>query len=209
MMLALSIFAKAADIQKLVTETQRLAQEPNEITLIWWIPTEFWATVLRDNKQVSEEQKEAFAKILNDYLVFAVVSADMGPMGGMTPKPRAKVIESTELRVGKTVVAPLNSSEISADMRNFVDMMKPMMANMLGQFGQGIEFLVYPNPAAGAPRVDATKSGFLAYTAFGHKYDWKLPLSCLLPPKFDVKTKQEFPGDYIFNPYSGERLSVK
>jgi len=209
LILALSISAPGADIQKLLHETQRMAHTPKEITMVWWIPTEFWDAVLQNNPQVSAEKRSEFTKVLNAYMVIAVISADVGPMGGINPRSREKIIENAELKVGEITVLPLKKSEISADARNFVDLMKPMMANMLGQFGQGMEFLIYPNPVAGGEKVEASKSGAFIYTMFGHRFDWKLPLGSLLPPKFDAKTKQEFPGDYLFNPYSGEKLSEK
>jgi hypothetical protein len=41
------------------------------------------------------------------------------------------------------------------------------------------------------------------------KFTWRLPLPRLLPAKVDPRTGQEFPGDYLFNPYTGESLVVK
>lgn len=204
-----SLCLPASDLQKLMGDTQRVSNDPNRVTLVWWIPTEFWATVLKDNPAVTAEQRTAFTKILDDYLVFAVISGDVGPMGGFKAKDREMLLAQTEFKTNGKVIAVLKPEEISTDARNFTSMMKPMLANMLGQFGQGIEFLLYPNPPTGAQKLEATKPGAFTYTAFGRQYDWKLPLPSLLPTKVDAKTGQEFPGDYLFNPYTGEKLKVK
>jgi hypothetical protein len=203
----LSLSARSADLQKVIQDTQRMAQEPSRVTLVWWIPTEFWDLALKNNPQATVEARAQFTKAMSDYLVFAVVSADMGPLGGMSPKDRAAIEANTTLLVGGNVIAPLTKDTMSADALNFVTIMKPLMANMLGQVGQGMEFLVYPNPPKGAEKISAVKPGSFSYTAFGHRYDWSLPIGSLLPPKIDEKTKQIFPGDYLFNPYTGEKLS--
>lgn len=202
--------AQAVDIAKLVADTQRLAQNPKDITLVWWIPTEFWDATLRDNPGITEEQRKEFTKTLEAYMIVAVAAVDIGAFGGMTPKSRDTILANTELRVGGKVRVVLKESEVSPDAANFVGMMKPMMGKMLGQFGQGVEFLLFSNDGADeALVVRATEKGEFSFSAFGNRYEWKLPLGSLLPPKHDPKTKQEFPGDFIFNPYTGDKLTVK
>lgn len=204
----LSLSARSADIQKVIQDTQRIAQEPSRLTLVWWIPTEFWNVVRQNYPKVTDEAHAQLTKAMDDYLVFVVVCADVGPLGGMLPKDRAAIEANTTLSVGGKVIAPLTKDTMSADVLNFVTIMKPMMANMLGQFGQGMEFLVYPNSPKGGEKISAVKPGSFSYTAFGHRYDWKLPIGSLLPPKMNEKTKQVFPGDYLFDPYTGEKLSA-
>lgn len=201
--------AGAADIQKVVADTQRLVQEPSSVLMVWWIPTEFWDFALKDNPSITPEIRKQFETVLGSYVVFAVVAADVGPMGGMTPRPRDRIEAETQLIVDGKPVAPLKADEISPDARNFVAMMKPMMANTLGQFGQGMEFMLYPNPVReGGPRIEATREGRFSYSAFGHSFDWRLPIGSLLPPRVDPATGEKFPGDYKFNPYTGGKLGA-
>jgi hypothetical protein len=44
---------------------------------------------------------------------------------------------------------------------------------------------------------------------YDQTYRWRTPLGSLLPVKVDAKTGEEFPGNYSFNPYTGEKLSVR
>lgn len=201
----LNINAKGAELQKIIQDTQRLAQEPSRITIVWWIPIEFWDVVLRKNPGVTDDARVQFCKAMNEYLVFAVMSADVDPFGGISTKERAAIETNTELSIAGTIVTSLNTDTLSATARQFISIMKPSMANMLGQFGKGMEFLVYPNRCQ---KISALNPGSLSYTAFGNRFDWRLPIGSLLPPKIDEKTKQVFPGDYLYNPYTGERLST-
>ena len=40
-------------------------------------------------------------------------------------------------------------------------------------------------------------------------FNWRLPLASLLQPKIDPETKEAFPGDYNYNPYTGNKLINK
>lgn len=206
-MLSVSLLARGADFQRIVQDTQKLARTPSEITLVWWIPSEFWDVVMRDNPSVTEAARTQFIKSLDNYLVIVVVDADVGPMGGLSPKDRAAIESNTQLLVDGVAVSPLALDEMSPDALNFVTMMKPVMENALGQLGKGMEFFVYPNPPRGETRISALKPGRFSYTAFGNKFDWRLPVGSLLPNKVDKKTGEVFPGDYMFNPYTGDALS--
>jgi hypothetical protein len=202
--------AQGADLQRLVQDTQRSAQEPGSVLLVWWIPTEYWAAVMQGNPGATPELIKQFEDALDSYLVVAVAAVDVGPMGGMTPRGRPKIEANTQLLIEGKPIAPLDEKDIGADARNFVAMMKPMMSNMLGQFGQGIEFLLYPNPPGkGLPKISAVDEGRFSYSAFGHAFDWRLPIGSLLDPKIDPATGEKFPGDYKFNPYTGSKLEGK
>jgi hypothetical protein len=202
--------AQGADLQRLLLDTQRTVQEPGGFLMAWWIPTEYWAAVMQGNPSVTPEAIKRFEDALNSYMVVAVAAVDVGPMGGMTPRGRPTIEANTQLLVDGKPVAPLADKDIGADAQNFVAMMKPMMSNMLGQVGQGIEFLLYPNPPGeGMPKISAVGEGRFSYSAFGHDFDWRLPVGSLLAPRIDPATGEKFPGDYKFNPYTGGKLESK
>lgn len=196
------------ELQKLISESQRIVQGPQKLTMVWWLPTEFWDVSMRSNPNTTEGQREQFRRVVDDYLIFAVGSLDIGPFAGLTAKSKDDIIANTSLTVGTKEVSPLKDSELSADAANFVRLMKPIIGQMLGQIGQGMEFILYPN-AQGKGKIRAAEKGEMRFVAFGENFEWKLPLTSLLPPKVDPKTKQEFPGDFRFNPYTGDELVSK
>ena len=211
--LVLSILAfsisRAADIQKLIQDTQKMTQVGSTTNMVWWIPTEFWQETLRQNPQLTEEQKKEFVAALEDYSAFVIVNMNVGIMGGMTFKEREEILKNVSLQVEGVEVTPIPTEDLSPDARAFYTMMKPMMGQMLGQFGQGMEFIIYPNKKNGELIIDPLKEGSLTYTSFEEQHDWRLPLGSLLPAVWDPETEEVFPGNYKYNPFTGSKLSKK
>jgi len=87
--------------------------------------------------------------------------------------------------------------------------MRPMLNSLLGQMGQNMELVVYPAVVDGKRLNDPLKSGAFQYTVYDQTFHWRMPLASLLPKKVDPRSKEEFPGNFQFNPYTGDRLSAK
>lgn len=200
---------KAADIQKLVQDTQQMTQTGTNMNMVWWIPPQFWEETLRQNPQLTEEQKTEFVAALEEYTAFVIVNMEVGVFGGMTFKTREEVLKNISLKVDGAEMSPLASEKLTPDAQAFYTMMKPLMGQMLGQFGQGMEFVVYQNKREGKLMIDPTAEGSFTYTSFGADYEWRLPLGSLLPPAYDPTTGEEFPGNYKYNPFTGAELSTK
>jgi len=196
----------AADLQEIVHETQRIRQEGGIFDLVWWIPTEYWTVVLEKSPQLTEEQRKAFLKVLDPYVILAVGHMKTGIMGGMTASPREEILKNLQLRVNNRVLPPLSMEELSPDASNFVLMMKPMLAKILGAIGKGLEFVVFPNVEKGHKIVDPLRPGTMECVFYGTAYHWRLPLGSLLPPMRDRESGETFPGNYIYNPFTGKKL---
>ena len=200
--------ARAATVEKMLHDTQRIAQGPEQLTLVWWIPSDFWRASMAQNPNLTGEQIDHLVQLLDDYAIFAVVAGKIGPLGGFSARPSDDLRANVALTVGGTPRPIALDANLNADTRNFIAMMKPMIANMLGQLGQSFEFFVYPNAKGDATRLDPKKPGQFVYTVFDQAFEWKLPIGSFLPDMVDAKTGQAFPGDYVFNPYTGDRLKT-
>jgi hypothetical protein len=103
--------------------------------------------------------------------------------------------------------APLPPESISEDVRNMIQVFRPLMANMMGAMGQHMEFLVFPSvDKAGRPLADAQSNGAMTVHVGDVAMRYRLPLGSLLVPAVDRKTGESFPGSYRFNPFSGDKL---
>ena len=204
-----SAFTYASDIQSLINDTQRIVQKDKTLNLVWWIPVEYWEVSLKEDKTLTEEQIKGFVEALEDYTTFAVVVGESGVFGGMKFEPRDQILKNTELKVGEETLRPLNKEDMNADAQAFFTMMKPLMAQMLGQFGRGMEFVAYPNKKNGKLIIDPKLQGGFTYTCYDNKHKWRLPLGSLLPPMIDETSGEVFPGNYNFNPFTGAKLIRK
>ena len=128
--------APAFELQKLVTETQRMSFRDQRLTLIWWIPSEYWEAAFQANAAVTDEMARRFIQTVDDYSLFAVANVAVGPFGGMTPTSREALAKALTLRCSQEELKPLDDSALSPDLRKFLKMMKPMLTGGLGAVRQ-------------------------------------------------------------------------
>jgi hypothetical protein len=196
-----------ADIQQILAETERVEQTDGGFRLIWWIPTDYWREAFKKST-MTQAQSDAFCKSLDGYIVFAIADAKVGPIGGFSSLTRDQLLQTLTAKAGEgEEMKPLSLDQLSPDAKNFLDMMKPALTNMLGKFGGGLEFFCFPATDAGGARlIDPRKDGMLLLNYDGSVYKFRLPLGSLLPPKYDPQTAEKFPGNYIYSPFTGTKL---
>ena len=201
--------AGATDIREFIQETQQSSNESQQLTLVWWIPAEFWEVSLAGNANVPAATAEEIRTVFRDYQVFALLRAKTGIAGLSGVSTRADLLNNARFEIGGKAIAPLDSDKIPPGVQTMLGAMRPMLANMLGQLGQSMELVVYPAIADGHRLNDPLKSGTFQFALYDQTFHWRLPLASLLPKKVDPKSKEEFPGNYDYNPYTGGKLSVK
>lgn len=204
-------YSNDVDFQSFLQETQKITQGPQSFRLVWWIPTEYWEESLKNDPSMTQDQKNALYEVVDKYTVFSVIDANISNLGSMVPFPKSEIVRKISLSVGQEKnILPLSDGDLSSDAINLFSMMKPLMANMLGQFGQGLEFVCFKGTDANGKRLlnpKSEKSFTINYSE--HSFKWRLPLGSLLPLKYDPLTGEEFPGNYIYNPFTGNKLVGK
>jgi hypothetical protein len=197
------------DLRALIRETQISSQAPNELTMVWWLPEQFWQASLRDS--VSANQVDEVLKVVRRYTMIAVVDGRIGALGGVSFIPEETVRTNVTLKdaAGVTYI-PLGESSIDPDMKNLVQVMKPLVANMLGPMGQNMHFVLFPSKSVDGRLVaDPASKGAFWVNVGGKEFRYRLPLGSLLPPKYDPGTGERFPGNYDFNPFTGTKLGTE
>src|ERR1051326_6416487 len=106
---------KAGNVERIIRDTQKMSSRAGDMNLVWWIPTEFWDESLKDSKNVTDSQRRQIHKVLDDYSIFVVVAAKIGPFGGLTPSGRDEILKGVEFKVGTNVFTPLSKSALSED----------------------------------------------------------------------------------------------
>lgn len=204
-------YAENVDLQQFVQETQKMSQDQKSFRLFWWIPTEYWEESFRNEPDMTQAQKESFYNAVDDYIVMVVIDAKTTEFGSIIPVSEDEIVAKLSLSIGKEKhLRPLTDSEVTSDTKNLFSIMKPLMANMLGQFGQGMVFVCFQGKDGNGKRlVDPRGSQSFSISYSGDTLKWRLPLGSLLPAKLDKITGEEFPGNYMYNPFTGNKLIDK
>lgn len=213
MLLAIASVGRAeevnVDLGKFAQELQRTVLGGGQFNLVWWIPTEYWQESFK-HSPMTKEQKEGFSKAVEDYIVVAVVDGTLTPFGGIQALDSASIRKNISIKVGKGVpLTPLADDEIGKDTQTILTVMKPVFARILGEFGKGMELVCFKGKDAEGKRlVDPRENGQLTIKYGSKEHIWRLPLGSLLPPKYDAESGEQFPGNYLFNPFTGAKLGT-
>ena len=201
--------AKGIDLQALIQETQKMSQRPDEMTLVWWIPEEFWSASLAQTPTMTASKVEEFLKVIRPYTMVVVIDGTMEAFGGITYKSEDYIRTSTRLVDSRNKsYAALTEDEIDADTKNMLQMFKPIFANMLGPMGQNMHFLLFPGKTDGGSRIASAKDRGQFSVKLGQKeFKWRLPLDALLPGQVCANCNRECKGSWFFCPECGTKLT--
>jgi hypothetical protein len=196
------------DMTAIIQETQKVSTEPDELSIVWWIPTEYWGVAMAQDPTVTRAQIEQFLTLVRPYTLVAVVKAEMGMFGVKEYESEEELRAHVWILDGKGKrYAPLADEDVKADTKTFLAMMKPVLSNMIGPMGGNFHFLVFPaEDTDGRSITDVRKEGRFTVVLAGTEHRWRLPLGSLLPPKYCEKCEEDMNGAYKFCPYCGTRL---
>lgn len=198
------------NIVDLVTETQKQSLEDDELTLVWWMPRAFWQISLEADGTMPLSAISEVMSHIEPYIVVAVVDGTVGPFGGGNFKSEKEV--QAEIRIvdgAGNGYGPLATDEVSTDVQNLIGAMKPVIANMIGQMGQNMNFFLFSSRGAdGTAIVDALEEGTFAVALGERSFEWRLPLSALLPPKLCPIGQRELDGAWKYCPWHGNELDA-
>lgn len=195
-----------------LSETQFSSNDSDIINLIWWIPSEYWEATFKEDKSISEKELAEMIDVMKAYNVLGIVQGEIGLFGGVTYEDADEIFKKTSLKdhYGDVHYA-LKREEISPDMNNFLDVMKPILSNMMGNLGENFSFLVFDAKNSSDKMIaDSYKDHDFDIILKGDEtYHFDLPFSALLMPKVCPKDSAEHNGKWVFCPYHGDVLKEK
>lgn len=199
------------DLNALTNETQKMLPDADRVTLVWWIPDEYWEEVSAQNPQLSKAQVAAFINILSPYTLFVVVDGKIGALGGVTYKSEETLRATIQLVDAQgNSYRPLPAQSLNPDMKSLLSIMKPMLANMLGQMGENMNFIVFPSKSKTGQRIiEARREGSFTIKLAETTFKWRSPLGSLLPPKTCPVDDEQFSGAWNYCPWHGAKLVLK
>lgn len=196
------------NINSFMNETQLMNEGQDRLLLIWWIPIEYWCVSTSGDPSVTEEDLKQFDDILQDYTLIAVVDGTMGALGSVTFKTDKEVLPLLTLRDSKgNEYKPLGQDDINPETQAFLSILKPILANMMGDMGQNMHFIVFNSSGKDGNRIDdPVSTGTLTAVYDKEDYAWRLPLDSMLAKKPCPKCGGECPGSWSYCPYDGTKL---
>lgn len=196
---------RAADISELAAELARTVKNGNDLTVAWWFPAEYWDETLKDSPDLSDEGRAKLVAEMRNYTMVAIVRGHFY-RSIFQPLPRTEIANNLTVHFNGDVLGPLEDEDLTSEVRYVADVLKPVVARILGQFGKGVEIFLYSNSNDGKRLIDPRAKGLLQAQIFDDEVEWRTPLAALFPPKRDPKTGESFPGTYNYNPYTGDKL---
>jgi len=202
--------ATFAGVNELARELSRTVQGGDQLTMVIWMPTQFWDEVLKASAgALPAEARQQMLAMLEDYSVVGVLRGKVGAAGMTEMMPKEELLKNLKLESNGKTIEPLAPEAVGPGAQLLLSQIKPGIAAVAGPMGKSIEFVVFPAKADGKLQIDAAQPGKLKVTLYDQVFEWRLPLGGLLPPRVDSKTGEEFPGNYEFNPYTGQKLGTK
>lgn len=206
---------KDVDLDALIRETERLARGTDELTLVWWIPEEFWSAGLAQDPTMAfatEIEKKALNEVLlrriHEYTMIVVRDGTLDAFGEATFRPEHAIRE--DIRIidlqGRTY-APLPAGEIDADIKDLIQSLELSVAELAGHMGENTHILLFPcKTETGARMAEATETGQLKIILGDREFRWRLPLDSVLLGRVCNGCMEECKGSWKFCPWCGREL---
>ena len=197
------------DVDQLITELQKSASHTSdELTLVFWIPSEFWRVMLEKEKMPTAQIDEVMG-VLRPYTIIGTMDGKVGANGTTTFRSEAeirstmRIVDSAGLEYG-----PLGKDKLGSGATTLLNAMSPIVRKILGTLGENMHFIVFPGVnAKDESIVDARREGsFRIVLAKGREFTWKLPLGALLPAKKCPVDAAKMNGEWRYCPFHGSEL---
>lgn len=197
-------------IDDLIKDTQRPIGGKDIAGLVWWIPAEFWEASAIQQGSTPQKARETFAP-MREYTMVIVAVGKVG-IGNITWFSESDVRSSTTLRDSDGQLYKA-LTDISSDAVGIASVVKPVLANTLGQTGQNLQIMFFPaKTTAGKLIADPTRAGSFSVqieNLAGQKlsmFEWRLPLTSLTPPRFCPVGKERVEANWKYCPWHGNKL---
>lgn len=210
MFVALGLTAQKKDMKKvnvdaLASETQKSIDGEDRMGFVWWIPYEFWEAIM-----AQEEGGEAGAEVfvsMKKYNVVMVV--DGHSKNGLTYSYLNESDIRKNIKIKNTsgkYVEPLEENEIDFETKFVLDLMKPILKNLIGDLGENCQFMVFSNLENEKVIVDSYSDEDFNVLYQDENYIYDLPLAALLNDKKCPTDNATWNPKYKFCPMHGVEL---
>lgn len=207
---------KDIDSNEFTTDTQVMLQGSGDkhVALAWWIPNEFWQSVLERDKNTSEADKKAILDAMSGTSLLAIVQADITPLGAFKYYSKEEIEKKMQISfsdaTGKShKLKPLQS--IDPNLEVVLGLFKPILSSAMGNLGSNLHFYVLNDKSNSSRLMDPYLRGQLTIQLAKKESalmtaNIELPLNSLFVPRKCPNGKPAHIS-WQYCPWNGERLA--
>jgi hypothetical protein len=186
----------------------------DHIALIWWIPNEFWESILARDTTTSETDKKAMLDTMSGVSLLAVVQADITSLGAFKFYSKEEIekkmtISYTDVSGSTQKLSTLQT--ITPDLEIVLGVFKPLLGAAMGNLGSNLHFYVLNDTSESFPRlIDPYLEGVLTIKIAKRNGDLmtgdiELPLNSLFIPRKCPNGKDAHIS-WKYCPWTGKKL---
>lgn len=197
------------NINQIGQDLIKVKQSDGRVTQAWWMPKEYWEFIKQRNKSQNNSGTDRVIGLFEKYNIFAIVDVRIDKNGNLTDQASNNVDIKLRLSNGN-IENPIKHSQLTKDELEIIEMVKPLLSQTFGKFGDAAHIFVFSGlNADGKRHMTVKQKGQFSLVVNKIDFKWVLPLPSFIPAMFDPVTGDEFPGSYVFNPFTGQRLKAK
>ena len=138
------------------TQTSPQGAGDNHLALVWWIPNEFWKSILSRDTTTSEADKKAMLDAMSGVSLLAVVQADISAIGACNFYSKEEIERSMMISFSgpdgkKKSLSPIQT--IDTDLELVLGVFKPILEAAMGNLGKNMHFYVLNDKSASSARL--------------------------------------------------------
>jgi hypothetical protein len=204
------------DIDAITDDTQAVPSNVGDdhAAFVWWIPIEYWQSVMSRDTTASEVDKKTLLDAMSGISLLALVQADISAMGAFRYYAKEEIEQ--QMRISFTDangithgLSPLQA--IDPDLDLFIGIFKPILGAAMGNLGSNMHFYVLDDRSESAPRlIEPYRNGAIRVELAKKSGDRltaeiELPLNSLFIPR-KCPNGKEAHISWKFCPWSGAPL---
>ena len=195
------------NINDFVLDCTRSSGNGTNRQMVIWFPAEFWRIANAHNKDIPTATLQSIVNEMKEYMMFCVVDytvsgTELSFADEEEIRKSIRLIDSS-----KTIYTPLEDEDLSPTARELLKSLKPTMAQLVGQFGEGMQVILFKaKKINGKPAIDLSRKNSFTLEVAQQRMKWSMPFASLLPPKYCPIDKEIMKGNWDFCPEHGVKL---
>ena len=207
---------KDVDIDEFTGDTQVSPKGAGDdhLALIWWIPNEFWESVLARDMTTSEADKRSMLDAMSGVSLLAVVQADITSFGAFKFYSKHEIDEEMIIYytdAGAKQQRLWQVQTINPDLEIVLEILKPLLGAAMGNMGNSMHFYVLNDKSRSSARLlDPYQKGVISFQLTKRNNDImtadiEMPLNSLFIPRKCPNGKNAHVS-WNYCPWTGTRL---